>query len=300
MYVIFFVANYNMSSCYCEGNKNGSYNNGIRGNQSQQYSSNGSSSSAAETYVNVQQQRQPGGGNIFDRPLTQQQMNNMPVVSADPSNCRVDAPNQCELKRFNMWDIKNKDERQYSDYVSVYHGMTDYKPSNGLRVSQKRTFLEPEYFNSGCVQPYCLNKAECPSGNITTTSNTEKALFNKMFQSIDVDTGNNGPGTCVGIKRDTQNSYSGWETTPLTNGKPIWFAMANKNFIGSDACGVSSNHNNNDSQQQQQPVISNDKDTQQRNVNINDQMKQVYDNTQERLKNIQLMRYGRAPVFANV
>lgn len=233
-----------MSSCYCAGNSQP--NNPYRYSSSEQPFGTAAGAAPffppdnAETYVNVQMLSDGGKVNIFDRPLTQAQMNSMPVVSEDPSNCRVNAPNECEMKRFNTWNIQSKDQPQFSDYPAVYHGMTDYKPSNGLRVAQKRTFLEPEYYNSGCVQPYCLNKNECPSGNITTTTRTENVLFNKMFRSIDVDTGNNGPSTCVGIKRDTQNSYSGWETTPLTNGKPIWFAMADKNgFFGSNQCNGS-------------------------------------------------------------
>jgi len=161
-----------------------------------------------------------------------------PQPGNDPNlnTCRVANSIKCNAEGFNRWNLMSKDIPQYSDYYAVNHGTTRYDPSAGLRVSQRRPYLEFEYFDSGCTSPYCLTKNECPNGETTGLTPNENVLFKNMFSSWDMDIGNKtGSRSCIGIKRDTYNSYSGWDTN--SNGIKVWEQNAEMKE-GPAVCGM--------------------------------------------------------------
>jgi hypothetical protein len=168
--------------------------------------------SQAKTYVDYQ------SANVTLMPPAP----SVPQPGNDPNlrTCRVNNPIQCNAIGFNRWDLKSMDLPQYSDYKAVYHGVIEKKGSAGLRVPQQRTFLDDQYYDSGCTSPYCLTKNECPNGETTQPSAAETNLFDNMFRSWDLDIGNAGPRTCTGITRGTYDSFSGWTTN--ADGVPRW------------------------------------------------------------------------------
>jgi hypothetical protein len=172
----------------------------------------------ARTYVDFK------GDNIalMPPPMSTPQPGNDPNLRT----CRVNTNVKCTSVQghLNQWDLINSDIPQYSDYKAINHGVIDYKPFAGLRTPQRRDFLEPQYYNSGCTSPFCLTGFDCPSGETTGISPSEKILFDNMFTSWDLDIGNKGSRSCVGIKRGTANSYEGWQTN--SSGVPIWQANA--------------------------------------------------------------------------
>lgn len=182
----------------------------------------------ARTYVDYKSTSPPAS---FPPPMSTPQPGNDPHLNT----CRVATAKACAVQGFNRWEIQNVDGNpKYSDYRSVEHGTVQYLPGAGLRQPQKRDFIEPEYFYD-CTAPYCLSKNQCPHGETTGISPSEKVLFDNMFTSWDMDIGNRGSRSCMGIKKDTYNSYSGWDTN--ANGVPIWEANAEM------MPGCSSTHN---------------------------------------------------------
>ena len=145
-------------------------------------------------------------------------------------NCRVNRPNQCTPVSLNRWDKGGSQSTKYKDIRFYNHGMQIYRPEDGLRVPQRRSFLSPEYFDSGCLRPYCQQKANCPAGTFSGPTQREEKMFDYYFESRDPYEGNNGPMNCVGIKGDSINSFAGWAVPPGEN-QTVW--MLNAQAVGS-------------------------------------------------------------------
>ena len=144
-------------------------------------------------------------------------------------SCRVDNPEACEELSLNKWG------RGFSSYehggAKYYqNGMYQYKPENGLRVSQQRPFLTTEYYNSGCSSLYCTNnEPDYPSGHscngqISRGDAETNSMLDYYFQSTDPFIGNSIPVNAVGIKSTSVNSSAGWIAVSTKDGgtAPLW------------------------------------------------------------------------------
>lgn len=148
----------------------------------------------------------------------------------DELNCRVDKPNNCEVLGMNKWGRGFGVHKKYKDIKYFQNGMQIYRPEDGLAIYQRREFLTPEYFDSGCFEPYCPQKRLCPDGKLAGSTPQETDMFNYFFQSDDPYYGNNGPLNCVGIKDSTANAYAGWRI-PEGQNKPVWMLNSEKSGV---------------------------------------------------------------------
>lgn len=146
--------------------------------------------------------------------------------ATNPGNCRVYTPNACSLINFNTWDIHNVNINPIlSSYRPVMHGNIERLDNAGLRLSQRRSFIPYEQYNTGCTGPYCLTADSAPNGTIVPNPPaSEQLLFNDVFQSIDLDIGNSGPRSCIGIKGESEGSFFGWSTNE--QGQLRWMQAA--------------------------------------------------------------------------
>lgn len=93
-------------------------------------------------------------------------------------------------------------------------GMTVSDFNQRLRLPQRRTFLGPEYFNGGCVTPYCKDSTQCPESTQATVSPRTNSLFAAAFDTPFDFTGNDAPPQCFQGVCSGYNSVVGWETAP--------------------------------------------------------------------------------------
>ena len=142
-------------------------------------------------------------------------------------DCRVDKPNDCKVLGMNKWGRGFQTHIKYKDIRSYQNGMQIYRPEDGLRVAQRRDFLSPEFFDSGCDIPFCARKSLCPNGKLSAPTPQENQMFDQMFSSSDFAFRNGGPPQCVGIKGVTANSFLGW-AIPEGQDKPLWVLNSEK------------------------------------------------------------------------
>lgn len=125
------------------------------------------------------------------------------VGLSPPETCRVEMPlvvppSTCTLPGGIQYNIQ---------------GMTVFPQNQTLRVAQRRPWLEPEFYNSGCAPMYCKDQVQCPLGKIATESPKTRALLDAAFSSNCPFTGNDASPACFQGKCGTYNSTSGWEVT---------------------------------------------------------------------------------------
>jgi hypothetical protein len=152
-------------------------------------------------------------------------------VAAD---CRVDLPRistmdtkggECSIDGSVIGDLGSK--TYVSPYNVVYQrpGVTIREFNHaGLRLPQKRTFLGPEFFNSGCATLYGNSRFNGGPSSAMTDNSSVQAMFDFNFAPrpyFDGD-GNNYPCFCAGSKGcgNLSSSFLGWEMD--STGTPIW------------------------------------------------------------------------------
>lgn len=103
----------------------------------------------------------------------------------------------------------------------IYHhgGSINVDFNNNLRLHQRRTFLGPDFFNSGCLSYNCRDKNKCPGQELAEIAPETQQMFNHAFNSNDPFVRNDVSRECVGVKCNSYNSVSGWMTT---DGKYNW------------------------------------------------------------------------------
>lgn len=120
--------------------------------------------------------------------------------------------------------------------VYTQHGMlTETNPHGPLRVPQRRTFLMPEYFNSGCSTEYCAGDEKIyptgrPACSGPQTSSWNNRELDPYFASTDPYYGNSVPVSMVCYKGITGNSTAGWLNAKPADGTsavPLW-TLGNK------------------------------------------------------------------------
>ena len=154
---------------------------------------------------------------------------NRTMINAE-SNCRVDKPNDCQVLGMNKWGRGFGVHKKYKDIKYYQNGMQIYRPEDGLTIYQRRDFLTPEYYDSGCMEPFCPQKRVCPDGKLAGETPQETNMFDYFFASTDPFILNGGPINCVGIKDSTANAYLGWYVKPGSN-KPVWMENAQRQGV---------------------------------------------------------------------
>ena len=146
------------------------------------------------------------------------------------SDCRVDLPRistmsspggECVIERGKIGDLGSK-------VFVTPEGVTYYRPGvtirefnhAGLRLPQKRTFLGPEFFDSGCATLYGSNRFNDGPSSANSDSAATEAMFNYTFAPRPYYEGNSFNCVQAGAKCDSPNSALGWMLTP--SGEVMW------------------------------------------------------------------------------
>jgi hypothetical protein len=160
---------------------------------------------------------------------------------AQDRNCRVNYPHTCEIQSLNKWGKDFSTTDKYYDITGYNNGMYIYRPEDGLRVPQRRSFLTPEYYDSGCYNWYCNRKEECPQGTLSGPTEQENQMFDYMFSSTDMFDSNSCLSQCAGIKGTGASSTCGY-LVPEGSDQFLWQIEAEKKGnVGS--CNMAQGYN---------------------------------------------------------
>ena len=153
--------------------------------------------------------------------------------------CRVNLPRintmhtkggECSIDTDVIGDIGSK--TYVTPYNVVYQrpGVTirEFNPQS-LRLPQKRTFLGPDFFNSGCVGLYGNSRWESgPSSAEEDAANSAtRMMYDYSFQTRPYFEGNNVDCATAGAKCAGPNSALGWMLNPA--GMPFWMEQNKAN-----------------------------------------------------------------------
>ena len=99
------------------------------------------------------------------------------MACSGTSDCRVWNPMKTREYRVGHNEIRG------GDLAPENRGMielnSDLRP---LLTPQRRSFMYPRFFNSGCATPYCANAGQCPGGKKTGSSEGSKNLPTLYYQ----------------------------------------------------------------------------------------------------------------------
>ena len=145
-------------------------------------------------------------------------------------DCRVD------LKRISTLDtpggecavVPGKIGDLGSSKIVTPYGVTYYRPGvtvrefnhAELRLPQKRAFLGPEFFNSGCATLYGNSRFQQGPNSAVTDSLATQAMFDYNFGSQPFSQGNAVACYNAGMKGPSPNSALGWMTDQ--SGNLLW------------------------------------------------------------------------------
>ena len=136
---------------------------------------------------------------------------------SDPKTCRVEiTPSSCPLGL----NSSIKGSQTYTTPTGVVYrnfGMTVQDYNRGLRLPQQRTFVGPEYFNSGCTSLYCKDAQMCPSSVEAQSCERTTDMLDYLFERQSDFTGNNAPPPCFGGKCVDYGSTLGWQLSSSTD-----------------------------------------------------------------------------------
>jgi hypothetical protein len=153
------------------------------------------------------------------------------VCHSVTGDCRTMAPRistmsepggECVIEKGKIGDL-GSEVFVTPDNVVYYHNGVTVREFNhaGLRLPQKRTFLGPEFYDSGCATMYGnsrFNPGE-PSSAQSDSAATE-AMFNYVFAPQPYFEGNNVDCTTALSKCQGPNSALGWMMD--SNGQLLW------------------------------------------------------------------------------
>lgn len=152
------------------------------------------------------------------------------ICSDVQSYCRVDAPRistlesrggECATDQGVIGDLgSSKTVTSYG--VTYYHPGVVVREFNHppLRLPQKREFLGPEFFNSGCATLYGNTRFDSGPNSALTDAAATRAMFDYNFASRPYFEGNNASCYNAGVKCTSPNSALGWMMDP--SGKLLW------------------------------------------------------------------------------
>ena len=166
----------------------------------------------------------------------------MSLCSDVTKDCRVD------LKRISTLDSKGgecaiepgKIGDLGSSKLTTPYGVTYYRPGvtvrefnhAELRLPQKREFLGPEFFNTGCATLYGNSRFNQGPNSATTDSAASLAMYDYVFSPRPYFEGNNASCYNAGVKCMSPNSALGWMQDK--NGNLLW-QTTNKDILNA-AC----------------------------------------------------------------
>jgi hypothetical protein len=115
-----------------------------------------------------------------------------------------------------------------SSKIITPYGVTYYRPGisirefnhGDLRLPQKREFLGPEFFNSGCATLYGNSRFNQGPNSATTDSKSTTAMYDFVFSSSPYFEGNHASCYDAGVKCAGPNSALGWMMDPA--GTLLW------------------------------------------------------------------------------
>jgi len=147
----------------------------------------------------------------------------MSICSDVARDCRVDLPristmnskgDECAIVPGKVGDLGSKVFTTPYNVVYQRPGVTIREFNHeGLRLPQKRSFLGPEFFNSGCATLYGNSRFN-QGPNSANESTDTSAMFDYAFATrpyFESSAGGAGPCYCAGAKcSDPVNSFIGW------------------------------------------------------------------------------------------
>lgn len=138
---------------------------------------------------------------------------------SNPQTCRVEVQPSTVATGFNTVMKGGQKYTTPSGITYRINGMTITQPDKGLRMPQMRSFLAPEYYNSGCSSLYCKDAQMCPSSVTIQSDHENNDMMNFLFESHSDFTGNDAPPQCFagGDKYSGYNSVRGWQTSGLSS-----------------------------------------------------------------------------------
>lgn len=145
-------------------------------------------------------------------------------------DCRVDLPriSTMDTKGGECAIVPGKIGDLGSSKIVTPYGVTYYRPGvttrefNGpdLRLPQKRDFLGPEFYNSGCATLYGNTRFTQGPNSAVTDSAATMAMFDYTFAPRPYFEGNAASCYNAGAKCMGPNSALGWMTDK--SGTPMW------------------------------------------------------------------------------
>jgi hypothetical protein len=162
------------------------------------------------------------------------------------SDCRVDLPRistmstpggECVIERGKIGDLGSKVYVTPDDVTYYRPGVTIREFNHaGLRLPQKRTFLGPEFFDSGCATLYGSNRFNNGPSSTNESLATE-SMFNYSFAPRPYYEGNDFSCVSAGSKCASVNSALGWMLN--SDGQVLWKVNVQNDLNGAKTaqCG---------------------------------------------------------------
>ena len=156
--------------------------------------------------------------------------------------CRVNLPRistmdtpggECIIERGKLGDLGSKKFVTPENVTYYQPGVTIQEFNHQeLRLPQKRSFLGPEFFNSGCATLYGDSRFDNGPNSALSDNQSTTAMFDYNFAPQAYYDTNNINCSTAGVKCAGPNSALGW--TLDANGTPYWMSKANS--AGSSVC----------------------------------------------------------------
>ena len=154
------------------------------------------------------------------------------MCSGISGDCRTNAPRistmdsqggECIVEQGRIGDLGSKTFTTPYNVVYQRPGVTVREFNHaGLRLPQKREFLGPEFFNSGCATLYGNSRFGGGPSSATESSQTE-AMFDYNFAPHSYFEGNDADCSCTLAKCNSlPNTAQGWMLNK--NGDLLWQA----------------------------------------------------------------------------
>jgi hypothetical protein len=147
------------------------------------------------------------------------------------ADCRVDLPRigggECAIDPGKIGDLGSKVYINQNNVIYQRRGVVVREFNHeGLRLPQKREFLGPEFFNSGCATLYGNSRFTQGPNSATTDPAYTLAMFNHNFAPRPYYEGNDVNCVNAGAKCISPNSALGWMLDQHET--PLWMSQIQK------------------------------------------------------------------------
>jgi hypothetical protein len=169
----------------------------------------------------------------------------MSICSDVKSDCRVDLPRistydskgqECAIVPGKIGDLGSKIYTTPYNVVYYRPGVTVREFNHaGLRLPQKREFLGPEFFNTGCATLFGNNRFNVGPNSADTDSIGTQAMYDYNFAPQPYFQGNDFDCYNAGVKCVSPNSALGWM---LTKDDKLLWKSKNQEELTQDFCGT--------------------------------------------------------------